>query len=186
MTTINQFFNTQNGSSNWAAGILNNPNFDGIKRRMIQEFKGITIPPSAYELLIMKLSDAMDIKIGDILVWAFRKQREILQYRDPAKYPHGEDQVVYLLEHTIISKHSPTIQPKLNKIPGPKIKFDIVLKLRLKGAKLIIRDAKIIKLLTGTCIGSGSVEYEGFALLEKKTSPFELPGSIPFEAGIPI
>jgi hypothetical protein len=186
MTTINQFFDTQNGSSDWAAGILSNPNFDGIKQRIVQEFKGITIPPSAYELLILKLSEALDINIGNILVWAFRKQREIAQYRDPVKYPHGEDHVVYLLEHTVVSKHSPTIQPKLNKIPGPKIKFDIVLKLRLKGAKLIIRDAKIIQILTGTCTGSGSIEYEGFALLEKKTSPFELPGSIPFEEGIPI
>lgn len=186
MTTINHFLNIQKGSTNWIPGILNNPNFDKVKQQIVQEFEGVRILPSIYELLIMKLADALDIEVGDVLVWAFRKHREVAQYRDQKKYPPGEDHVVHLLEHTVVSKHSPTIQPKLNKVPGPKIKFDVVLKLRLRGAKLIIRDAKITQIMTGSCTGSGSIEYEGFTLLEKKTSPFELPGSIPFEEGIPI
>ncbi len=185
MQTLNTFFNTQRESLEWGTSIAESQEFAQAKQEIAQELTGFQVPPSFYELLIMKLCEALDIEIGNILVWGWRKQREISQYRDRENPPGGFHEVD-LLEHTLVSKHSPTIQPVLNQVPLAKLKFDITLKLKLKGIRLFIRDGEIMKATTGTCTGSGSIEYAGFTILEKKTASYRLPGSLPFEPGIPI
>jgi hypothetical protein len=185
MQTLNTFFNTQRESPGWVNSITESQEFAQAKQLIAQELTGFPVPPSFYELLIMKLCDALDIEIGNILVWGWRKHGEIGQYRDKENPPSGSHEVP-LLEHTLLSKHSPTIQPVINEVPLAKLKFDIMLKLKLKGVKLFIRDGKIMEVKTGTCTGSGSIEYAGFTILEKKTAAYSLPGSIPFKQGIPI
>ena len=185
MDTLNTFFDTQSESPEWAKGITGSQQFAQAEQLISQELAGFQVPPSFYELMIVKLCEAMDIEISNILVWGWRKHREILQYRDQKNPPGGSHQVP-LLEHALVSKHSPTIQPVINKVPLAKLKFDIALKLKLKGVKLFIRDGKIMEVKTGTCTGNGSIGYGGFTLLEKKTAPYDLPGSIVFEQGIPI
>ncbi len=185
MQTLNTFFNTQIGSMQWASSVTQGPEFTQAKLQIAQALTGTPIPASFYERLIMKLTEALDIDLGDILVWGWRKQREIVLFRDKENPPSGSH-TVPLLEHTLVSKHSPTIQPVINEVRLARLKFDIILKLKLKGAILAIRDGKIMEVTTGSCTGNGSIEYAGIAILEKKTAPFDLPGSIIFKEGIPI
>jgi hypothetical protein len=185
MQTLNTFFNTQKESQGWVNGITGSQEFAQAKELIARELTGFQVPPSFYELMIVKLCEALDIEIGNILVWGWRKQGEIAQYRDKANPTSGSHEVP-LLEHTLVSKHSPTLQPVINEVPLGKLKFDITLKLKLEGVVLFIRDGKIMEAETGTCSGSGSIEYAGFAILEKKSAPYKLPGSIPFKQGIPI
>jgi hypothetical protein len=133
----------------------------------------------------MKLTDGLDIEVGKILVGGWKKVREIRKYRDKKNPSEGYHEVT-LLEHTIVSTHGPTIQPVINEVPLSKIKFDIVLKLKLNGGMLFIRNGKIMKASVGTCVGSGTIEYKGHKLLEKKTEEVKLPGTIPFKPGIEI
>jgi len=167
-------------------GNLKDLNFDILQLESIPEFKGNRNFFSIYELLLNQLTHAMNIGISDILVSALRKHPEIAQYRDQEKYPPGKNRMIALLEYTVVSKHAPIVQLVLNNVPTGKLKFDILLKLNMKGSRLTIRDGKILEILPGVCIGSGSLEYEGFPLLERKESPFELPESIHFEGGISI
>lgn len=185
MYTINDFFDLHKDSSEWLAVLTSSPEFKQAKNLISQELKGIQVPASFYELMILKLSEALDLEIGDLLVSGWRKQREIAQYRNKEN-PPGGSHTVPLLEHTLVSKHSPTIQPVINEVPLAKLKFDITLKLKIKGAILVIRDGKIMQVLAGSCSGSGSIEYAGFTLLEKKTDSLDLPGSLTFKEGVPI
>jgi len=185
MQTLNTFFSTQIESMPWASSITKSQGFSMAKQKIAEELTGTPIPTSFYELLIMKLPQALDIDIGKILVWGWRKQREIVQYRDKDNPPAGYH-TVPLLEHSLVSKHSPTIQPVVNEVRLAKLKFDVILKLTLKGAVLNIRDGKIMQVTTGACTGSGSIGYAGIAFLERKTSPLVLPGSIDFMDGVPI
>lgn len=187
MQTINTFFNLQDASQDWVSGVLHSQEFSQVKQSIAKEVKGVPLTASFYEKMVRELPQSLDIEIKDILVWAWRKRGEIIQYRDKKKYPPGETHLVPLLEHTVISEHSPTIQPVINNVELPtKIKFDIVLKLKIKGAMLGIRDGKIMEILTGSCTGSGSIQYAGIAVLEKKTAPFTLPGTINLGEGITI
>lgn len=187
MHTIGTFFGLQDGSQDWVSGVMQSQEFAQVKQSINQEIKGFTLPPSFYEKMIQELPGGLYIEIKDILVWAWRKRSEITQYRDRGKYPPGETHIVPLLEHAVVSKHSLTIQPVVNDMELPtKIKFDIVLKLKMKGAMLGIRDGRIMEILVGSCTGSGSIQYAGATILEKKTAPFTLPATINLGEGITI
>jgi hypothetical protein len=186
MQTISDFFNLHDESAVWVSNVGKSLEFARIKQRMAQEMKGFRVPPSFYELVIRQLADLLNIGMADIFVGAWRKHREIIKYRDSKKYPPGNVYTVPLVEHTITSRHSPTIQPIINNVPLPKLKFDIVLKLKMNGIILKIWDRKVMEILVGSCSGDGSIEYAGFAVLEKKTAPFTLPASIFLKEGIQI
>lgn len=178
MPTINQFFDLQNGTADWVSRMVDSREFAPVRQRMVQEMKGYPAPPSFDALVVRQLTDLLDIELSHVLIGAWRKRQEIIQYRDREQYPPGEVHVVPLLEHTVTSRHSPTIQPIINNVPLPKIKFDVVLRLKMKGIMLKILDAKIKEILTGECLGNGSIQFEGVTLVERQTAPVSLPGSI--------
>lgn len=187
MPTINDFFNLYDTSDDWVSRVKQSQEFALIKERMDQELSGIPVPPSFHELVIRQLTDLLDIDVSRLLIAAWLKRREIVQYRDTEKYPPGNAYVVPLIEHTVTSKHSPSIQPVINNDPLPvKIEFDVVLKLKMEGAMLKILDARIKEILVGSCTGNGAIEYAGFTVLEKETAPFDFPGSIVLKEGVPI
>lgn len=187
MQTIKTFFGLQNGSQDWVSKVAKTQEFARVEQSIAQEIKGIPLPPAFREKIVRELPHTLDIDIKYILVWAWREHAEIAKYQDRRKYPPGESHVVPLLEHTVVSKHSPTIQPVVNGKELPiKLKFDVVLKLKMKGAMLSIRDGKIMEILVGSCIGSGSIQYSGVTILEKETAPYTLPGTINLGEGITI
>lgn len=186
MPTINEFFNMHEESTGWAKRVVNSREFAPVRRQLAQELKGIPRPAGFNEFVVRQLTDALDVDLGLVLVGAWRKHQEIIQYRDREKYPPGAVHLVPLVEHTVSSRQSPTIQPIVNGAPLRKIKFDVVLRLKMKGAMLKIRDAKITEILTGSCSGKGSIEYSGLAIIERETAPVNFPGSIILGKGIAI
>lgn len=185
MQTLNEFFNTQQGSMPWATSITNQGSFSGVKESIAQELTGTPLPDDIYEKLILKLCEALDLKIGNLLVSGWRKRQEIISYREKENPPEGYHAVI-LLEHTLVSKHAPTIQPVINQIPLAELQFDVLLKMKLGGGKLYIRDGMIQKARTGTCTGSGSIEFKGIPILKKETATYELPGEMVFDPPVPI
>ena len=113
MQTLNTFFGTQKESQRWVDSITESQEFAQAKELISRELTGFQVPPSFYELMILKLCEALDLEIGKILVWGWRKRGEIARYRDKANPPNDSHKVP-LVEHTLVSKHSPTIQPVIN------------------------------------------------------------------------
>lgn len=185
MPTLNSFFNFQKDSNEWINSITGRQGFGQAQQIISQDLGGVQTPPSFFELLLAKLPDAMNVDMAKILVGAWRKHREIAQYRDMTSPAEGYHEVA-LLEHTIKSEHAPTIQPVINGVPLAKLKFDITLQLDLEGGRLFIRAGRIMKATTGTCTGSGKIEFKGHQLFEKKTQAYQLPGELIFDPGISI
>jgi hypothetical protein len=186
MQTVSSFFNLRDGSTAWASRFANSPEFAPVRKRMAQELKGFRAPPGFDELVVRQIGDLLDIELSTVIVGAWCKRQEIVKYRDTKKYSPGDVHLVPLLKHTITSTHSPTIQPIINNVPLPKIKFDVVLKLKMKGMILKIRDARIREILVGSCTGNGSIEYAGHTLLTRETAPVAFPASIVPKKGIAI
>jgi len=185
MPTLNSFFNFQKDSDEWIAAITGRQGFGEAQQIISGDLPGYQTSSSFFELLVKKLPDAMNVDLGKILVGAWRKYREIAQYRDMTAPAEGYNEVV-LLEHTIKSEHSPTIQPVVNGVPLAKLQFDITLQLDLEGGRLYLRAGRIMKATTGACTGSGKIEYKGHKLYEKKTQAYQLPGELIFDPGIAI
>jgi hypothetical protein len=185
MQTLNTFFGTQIDSSEWAGSVAQTEGFSQTKQALNVEFTDFNIPQSLYERLVKKLCEGLDIEINKILVEGYRKHQEIVQYREKENPPTGFHEVT-LLEHTLESKHSPKIELIRNQETLFTLDFEVALELKLDGGKLFIRDGTIVKAETGTCIGSGTVSFEGFPILEKETAPYTLPGKIDFDPAIEI
>ena len=185
MTTLNTFFETQQDGTEWANSLTKSEGMARAKQAIEKELSTFQIPQAFYEMLIMKLCEAMDLKIGKLLVDGYKKHQEIIQYRDKKNPQEGYHEVT-LLEHTLESKHSPKVVVIINKQPRFRLTFNITLKLKLSGGKLYIRDGKIWKASTGSVKGSGTIDYEGFTILKKETESYDLPGMHPFEPAVEI
>ena len=186
MNTLNDFFNTHPNSKEWANNVAELDGFTQAKTLLSQQISDTELSPAVYETLILKLCEALNLKIGTILVGGYRKHQEILSYRDKENPPAGYH-TVNLIEHSISSTHEPALQPKINGVLLPnKLVFLVTLKLTIKGGNLFIQDGSITQITTGEVFGSGSIEYEGIQLLERKTASYDLPGSMVIDPPIKI
>ncbi len=181
--TLNDFFSTDQVIDEQLDKLEKSEQFTTLKEKM---FKTVRLPAGIYKLLIRQVSDLLNINILDILAGGWSKYSEFLEYLDKEKYPPDETAFVPLIEHTLTSNHSPSLQPVINGKSLGKIEFDVNLEFLLKGVILKIRDGKIIGAKIGTIEGKGDVQYDGFKLFEAKSHPIGLPVNIDLNPGIPI
>lgn len=185
--TLNQFFSFKEKkfSQDRLAEIGSSETISLLKENILKKAKEIKWSV-AFNEIMDKVEDLLNIGIHDIMVCAWNKYRVLLKYLDRKKYPRDETFLVPLAEHTIKSVHHPYIEILVNDKVIGKIKFDISISLKFKGITLKIKNAKIMEILTGTCKGKGTIKCEKFVIIEKETESFSLPGSINLGAGIAI
>jgi hypothetical protein len=185
--TLSQFFSFHEkeiSQDRWAV-VEASERMSSLKEKVSEEAKGIRWP-MAFKEISTKVGDLLNINLADIMVGAWKKSREILEYLHREKYSPDETLLVPLAEHTIQSEHHPYIEILIQDKPVGKIEFSINLALTLKGMVLKIKGGKIMEILTGSCQGKGAIKCENFVILERKTESFALPGSINLGEGIGI
>jgi hypothetical protein len=159
-------------------------NVANLKKGLTKEAK--VMWPVACNIILKKLLEALNINVADIMVSAWDRCGEVLQYSNKKKCPAGRCQMVHLAEHTIESIHEPSIEIYYNNQPISEINFEITLFLTVEGIVLEITDGRIMKIHTGSCRGGGCIKCEGITILKKKTRRFTLPGTISLGKGIAI
>lgn len=183
--TLNRFFSLEKELlRQQLSGIESGEKMSLLKGRIL---KATRIKwPLAFDNIVDKIGDALDISVPDIMVMAWNKYRILLKYLDREKYPATETFLVALAEHTIKSEHRPFIEMLVNDKPVGKIEFNISVSLMLEGIILKIQDAKIKEISIGTCKGKGTLRCENQIILQKETEKISLPVSIGLGEGVPI
>ena len=133
-----------------------------------------------------KVSELFDVDVGFLIVSAWRKCEELKEYADPRKSPPNETKLLPLAKHTLKVAYSPYVEILYNGQPLGKVVFDVSLSFDLEGFVLTIQNGKIMKVHTGTCQGSGKIDYHGRTLLKKSLTKFSLPGTIDLGRGIDV
>lgn len=133
-----------------------------------------------------KVSELFDVDLGLLLVSAWRKYGELREYADPKKHPTNESTLVPLGTHTLKVAYSPYLEILFNGRPLGKLVFEVTLSFDLEGFVLTIQNGKIMKVRTGTCQGSGQIEYNDHTLLKRTLTKFSLPGTIELGEGISL
>jgi hypothetical protein len=133
-----------------------------------------------------KVSELFDVDVGSLLVSAWRKYGELKEYADPKKRSPNETHLVPLGKHTLKVAYSPYLEVLFNGRALGKVVFDVTLSLDLEGFVLTIQNGKIMKVRTGTCQGSGKIDYGDRTLLKKALTKFTLPGTIDLGEGISL
>ena len=138
--TLNQIFSFKGTelSQNRLSAIESNEKISSLKEVFSKEAKGIRWPV-AFNEIIKKIEDLLNIGIPDIMVMAWNKYKILLKYSDRKKYSPDETFLVPLAEHTIKSEHHPCIEILINDKMVGKIGFDINISLKLEGLERRLR-----------------------------------------------
>lgn len=149
-----------------------------LKKNLQKEAESLKWPP-ILDQVADKIADLLNnITIKDIMLRAWNKYHYLDKYLDKSKYAPDETILVPLAEHTIKSKHHPSIEILVNDHIVDEIKLDITVVFKLKGIMLTIKDGKIRQIQTGTCKVSGTVKCEQMILAKKELGTISLPGKI--------
>jgi hypothetical protein len=146
--------------------------------------------PAHWPNLVSGLGEQMielfDVDIGWLLVSAWSKYGELKEYANPKKHRPDESILVPLGKHTLKLAYSPYLEILFNDRPVGKLALDTTLAFDVEGFVLTIQDGKIMKARTGTCQGSGKIEYKGHTLVKRDLAKFALPGTFEFKEGIKL
>jgi len=138
------------------------------------------------DVLAEKAVEALDIPVMKLLLPAWRKYREIMEYGDPEKHPPDETSLVSLADHTVKTGYEEDLQVSYLGVELSKLKFTLDAELTLQGIVLRIRDGKIKEIKAGTVNGKGTLLLEKETVVEKPFGSYNLPGSVDLGDGISL
>jgi len=136
--------------------------------------------------ILAEAGGLLDIRLLNVMGWAWKKGRELEAYRDTVRYPPDKTFRVPLVEHKITSTHKPDVEIRINKKPVGRVHFAVNIEIAVKVMTLEIRNARIKKIDAGDCKATGSFFCEGFLLTERESKPLDLPGTFDLGEGLGI
>jgi hypothetical protein len=142
--------------------------------------------PGLRNKVLAEAGDLLDIRLLDVMRWAWKKGLELEAYRDTEKYPPDKTFNVPLVEHKITSTHAPHMDIRMNDKKVGSIHFAVNIEITIKAMTLDIRNARIKKLHAGDCKAKGSFLCEGVLLAERESKSLDLPGIIDLGEGLKI
>lgn len=124
------------------------------------------------------LDQAFDVSLADILIASWEQADALTS----ALTSGAADEVVVLplLDHTVASTHSPTIDLFCGAKRLAELPLEIELNLKLAGVALELKGGKVVGVRSGDISGHGACTVGGVALCEKETAPMALPGRLGF------
>ncbi|MFQ5652869.1 MAG: hypothetical protein ACE5IY_23315 [bacterium] len=186
VTTLDDFFAFNEAPIDKLTEMTRGPEFDAVKKEISKQVQGLPIPKSFFQQLMRHVNELLELDIWTILSEAWSRAEALQKYADKKAYPPDESSLLWLAEHTIVSEHTPSLKPSLNRIELGEIKFKVKLSLTLKGAILRIQNSRIMDCTLASCEAHGSLACGKTTLLKKATEPLTLPVVFDFVDGIPI
>jgi hypothetical protein len=136
--------------------------------------------------ILAEAGGLLDIRLLDVMSWAWKKGRELEAYRDTERYPPDKTFSVPLVEHKITSTHTPHVDIRMNDKKVGSIHFAVNVEIAIKAMTLEIRNARVKKLHPGDCKAKGKFLCEGVLLAERESKPLDLPGIIDLGEGLEL
>jgi hypothetical protein len=149
-------------------------NWKKFDERIHKEVKGIRWTATLSDIAA-KLADLLDIDVLKIFTDSWEKSEELKKTLKESQKSPDDKFELNLTEHSINSKHTPSIELRFNKVTVYTIKFNINVSFTVKGFVLKIHQGKIYEIKSGQCQAEGVVSWEGVELLEKKLTSIDLP-----------
>ena len=136
--------------------------------------------------ILAEAGDLLDVRLLDVMRWAWKKGLELEAYRDTERYPPDKTFNASLMEHKITSNHAPHVDIRMNDKKVGSIQFAVNIEITIKALTLEIRNARIKKIHAGDCKAKGRFLCEGLLLAERESKSLDLPGTIDLGEGLKI
>lgn len=128
-----------------------------------------------------------DISLGSILARSWSDLAEIRAAADMRRTPPDTTRCVPLAEHSIESVHHPKLEITIEGVARFDLVFEVKLRLKIRGALLNIRNARIRDIALGDCRGDAELSCRGKSLHRYELGSGRFPGKIHFPGdGIPL
>lgn len=143
---------------------------------------------SALQQVARLVSEALEVRLGEIMVSAWNKRAEIRKYGDTTKYPPGQRRLVQLYEHPITWTYAPTVQLLVAGTKAIELPLEVKLALKVDQAVLVIEGGRVRAIEPGEGKLEVTAKLGSFELCPRKTVDLgTLPGSLSFASdGIAI
>lgn len=128
---------------------------------------------SVYKQTLAKCPDLLDLKLKDILLGGWRKYQQVENFLEQGKLNPEVTFTVPLATHTLVSKHHPKIEIRMDEMFLGEIDFELLLKLELTGIILNIKGSEIDGVRAGTCKCIGSLSCEGIPIFEANSQTYD-------------
>lgn len=166
--------------------------FDGLDEVVANEMKPADVGQTRVPGFAMKIAservngaikDVLDCDVFEILANAWCKARELQEYRDPKKHPHGERNTVFLGEHKVSSCVKPVLKLSWAGMGAAQLQFTAEVTGNFKSADLTIVDGRIVEIGAGECWAAAQLKYHSVKLHEPlKSKHLKLSGPIRLKA----
>lgn len=134
-----------------------------------------------------QVAAGFDISLGSILARSWSDLAEIRAAADMRRTPPETTRCVPLAEHSIESVHHPKLEITIEGIARFDLAFEVKLTLKIRGAMLNIRNARIRDIALGDCHGDAVLSCQGKSLHRYELGSARFPGKIHFSGeGIPL
>ncbi|QCP49826.1 hypothetical protein FAZ95_11955 [Trinickia violacea] len=174
-----------NGSSSAGANAL----IDAVKQHAPVDIA--KLPTLQWRELAQAVEDQVatgfDTSLGAILVRSWSDLAAIREAADPRRTPPDTTRSVPLVEHSIESVHHPKLEITIEGLRSFDVVFEVKLALKITGAILGIRNARIREIRLGECRGEATLSLGGHTLHRYELGSARFPGHIRFAGeGMPI
>jgi len=134
-----------------------------------------------------QVSTAFDVSLGTILVRSWCDLAELREAADPRRTSPDTTRSVPLVEHSIESVHHPKLEITIEGLCSFDIQFELKLELKITGAIICVRNARIREIQLGECRGEATLSANGNKLHHYELGSARFPGRIRFAGeGMPI
>lgn len=128
----------------------------------------------------------VDVSLKDVLVGAWKVNRQFTKYTDPATYPPEKVSCVELLTHHIKSSYEPYVELVIDGASAGKVTFSLELDVCVQAGIIVIQAGRIRRLEPGKCHVTATLKCEGEEVAQRKSQDFSWTDGISFGEGIPI
>lgn len=136
--------------------------------------------------LVSRVGEILDFDVTDTLIGVWNKYHLLQEYRDAKKHPLEETAFVTLMQHTITSKHHPSIEIEKNQQRIAKLEFLLDFSLTIGAAILRVQAARIRGIQLGDMKGEITLRYRELEIVHKSLPRIAAPGSVDLGEGIAI
>ena len=156
------------------------------KAKLEEEVKKITSKGSPSELsghLLDFVTDSLRKPVAGVLGEVWRQRKEMREVAAKGKDGHNVTGDVELIDHTMKWMLHPSVQLTVDGVAvEPKLVFDVDVALKLEGVKIVIENASVTQVKTGTLTSTVKFSCKDVELTNKSKS-IDLPGSLDLPDG---
>ncbi len=120
------------------------------------------------------LQPLLNIPLGNLALSAYGAHRRLRMAKEKTRRQPNSREVVQLARHELVTNLHPEFEVDVNGIPGPVMKLDLELKLRIEALTAVVENGRLVAGRPGSTTASAALKAGKRTLIEGTTKPVRL------------